>query len=92
MLPTPTPVPPSDTPEPAALVLEYHHLVPNTVRRFLKQDESHPLPRCFRVAALDLGDLHGVGYVGLMKAAEQWRPDRGSAFPSFAIERIRFAL
>lgn len=43
-------------------------------------------------SALELGDLVGAGMVGLMEAVAGFDPDRGLAFSTFALPRVRGAM
>ena len=63
------------------LYRDFERLVPATCRRYAGG-----------VPAATYEDLEAVGRLALWQAAQEWRPDKGAAFPTFAIGRIRFAL
>jgi DNA-directed RNA polymerase specialized sigma subunit len=68
-------------------------LVPLTVRRlFGGPDGKVTIPAPLKAAVIEEGDLIGIGNLALVEAARDWRQERGAAFPSFAIGRIRYAL
>ena len=67
--------PPKDASARDRLVVEYLPLVRRLCRRFSHSGESQE-------------DLVQVGTIGLLKAAERFDPDRGSAFQAFAIPVI----
>ncbi len=64
------------------LVVAYHSLVRDVVRRF-----SARLPR-----SVDRGDLLTAGSVGLMSAIEGFDPERGVRFESYCELRVKGAL
>jgi RNA polymerase sigma factor for flagellar operon FliA len=65
-----------------ALLEQYIGLVHHAAR-----EVAHQIPK-----ALDLDDLVGAGTLGLVQALENFDPDRGFAFSSFAVPRIRGAI
>ena len=65
-----------------ALVLAHVGLVKTMARRLAQR-----LP-----AQVDVGDLVGVGMVGLIEAAQRYRPATGVPFSAFARRRLRGAM
>ena len=63
------------------LYRNFERLVPATCRRYAAG-----------VPAATLEDLEQAARLALWQAAQEWRPDRGATFSTFAIGRIRFAL
>lgn len=43
-------------------------------------------------AGVDVEDLVQEGYLGLLRACKEWKPDAGKSFETFAAQRIRNAL
>lgn len=61
---------------------EYLPLVGKVIEKFRKTLPSH----------VNLDDLHGVGVMGLVAAAERFIPEQANTFPSYAYIRIRGAI
>lgn len=61
--------------DPDALVLDHRRLARHLAQRYLRTDEQRE-------------DLEQVAYLGLVKAARRFDPDRGVAFTTFALPTV----
>lgn len=69
------------------------HLTDQDVEKYAATVESHVRAFAKRVPShIDIEDLRGSAYVGLMEAAQAFDPERGNKFQTFASHRVKGAI